>query len=45
MVYSLTGKKFDEYFIFGQYPSDRNQHSGMRLPRKLVARKWDLFGR
>lgn len=45
MLYSLTGQKFDEYFIFGQYPSDRNQHSGMRLPRKLVARKWDLFGR
>lgn len=43
--YSLTGTKYDEYFIFGQFPSDRNQHSGMRLPKRVVARKWDLFGR
>lgn len=45
MTYSLTGQKFDEYYCFGRFPSDRNQHGGMRLPRKLVARKWDLFGR
>lgn len=45
MTYSLTGKKFDEYYVFGKYPSDRNQHQGMRLPKKLIARKWDLFGR
>lgn len=43
--YSLTGSKFDEYFIYGPYPGDRNQHSGMRLPKRVVARKWDLFGR
>ncbi len=45
MVYSLTGQKFDEYFCFGKHPSDRNQHQGMRLPKRLIARKWDLFGR
>lgn len=45
VVYSLTGTKFDEYFVFLQLPSDRNQHSGMRLPRRITARKWDLFGR
>lgn len=43
--YSLTGTKYSEYFIWGDLPSDRNQHSGMRLPRRVVARKWDLFGR
>jgi len=43
--YSLTGTRYDEYFIFGKYPSDRNEHQGMRLPKKLIARKWDLFGR
>lgn len=43
--YSLTGDKFDEYWVFGAFPSDRNQHQGMRLPKKLIARKWDLFGR
>lgn len=45
ITYSLTGTKFDEYYIFGQFPSDRNQHSGMRLPKRVVARKFDLFGR
>jgi len=45
MTYSLTGQKYDEYFVWGRYPSDRNEHSGMRLPKRLVARKWDLFNR
>lgn len=44
-TYSLTGTKFGEYFIWGELPSDRNQHRGMRLPRRVVARKFDLFGR
>jgi hypothetical protein len=44
-VYSLTGNKYDEYFIFGAYLSDRGEHQGARLPKKVVARKWDLFGR
>lgn len=45
MTYSLTGTKHSEYFIWGEMTSDRNQHSGMALPRRVVARKWDLFGR
>lgn len=44
-TYSLTGQKYDEYFIYMKYPSDRNEHAGMRLPKRIVARKWDLFGR
>lgn len=43
--YSLTGRKYHEYFVFGELPGSRNQHGGMRLPKKMVARKWDLFGR
>lgn len=43
--YSLTGTKFDDYYIFDQLPSDRNEHSGMRLPKRVQLRKWDLFGR
>lgn len=43
--YSLTGQKLDEYFVWGKFPSDRNEHSGMRLPKRLIARKWDLYGR
>lgn len=44
-TYSLTGTKFDEYFVWADLPSDRNEHSGMRLPKRLVARKFDLFNR
>jgi hypothetical protein len=43
--YSLTGFKFSEYWVWGGFPSDRNEHSGARLPKRVVARKWDLFGR
>lgn len=45
MVYSITGERFNEYFLFDNFPSNRNQHSGMRLPKLIVARKFDLFGR
>lgn len=45
MTYSISGWKFSEYFVFGNFPSSRNQHSGMRLPKRVVLRRWDLFGR
>ena len=44
-TYSITGTKLNEYFIWGKYPSDRNEHAGMRLPKRTIMRKWDLFGR
>lgn len=44
-TYSLTGTRFDEYYIFDHLPSDRNMHSGVRLPKRVQMRKWDLFGR
>lgn len=44
-TYSLTGTKFVEYFLWAEMPSDRNQHGGMRLPRRVVARRFDLFSR
>ena len=43
--YSLTGTRYLEFFIWGALPSNRNMHSGMRLPKLVVARKWDLFSR
>lgn len=43
--YSLTGSRFDEYFIIDSLPSDRNEHSGYQLPKRIQMRKWDLFGR
>lgn len=45
VTYSVTGTRYDEYFVYKSLASDRNQHSGMRLPKRLVARKFDLFGR
>lgn len=43
--YSVTGERYKEYFIIDGLPSTRNQHGGMRLPKNVVLRKWDLFGR
>jgi hypothetical protein len=45
VTYSLTGTKFAEYFVWGELPSDRNMHSGVRLPKRVVARAFDLFSR
>lgn len=44
-TYSVSGKKFNEFFCWGPYPSNRNEHQGARLPKRVVLRKFDLFGR
>lgn len=43
--YSITGWKYSEYFVWGDFPSSRNMHSGMRLPKRVVLRRWELMGR
>jgi hypothetical protein len=43
--YSVSGTRYSEYFIWDDMPGDRNHHYGARLPRKLVARRFDLYGR
>lgn len=43
--YSISGDRFSEYFMLDGFPDDRNQHRGMRLPKRVVLRKWDLYGR
>lgn len=43
--YSINGDKYVEYYCYGAFPGDRNQHSGALLPRRTVMRKFDLFGR
>lgn len=45
VTYSLSGTKYVEYYVWGQFPSNRNQHQGARLPKRVVVRRWDLFGR
>lgn len=42
---ALTGRKRPEYFVLQEYPQDRAHHGGRDLPRRVVARKFDLFGR
>jgi len=42
---SLSGRRSPEYFCFGEYPQDRAFHHGAALPRRVVLRKFDLFGR
>lgn len=43
--YSITGHRNVEYYIFGNFPANRNMHSGMRLPKRVVLRRWDMSSR
>lgn len=43
--YNVTGRMRPEYFIFKDLPQDRQHHYGMDLPRRVVARKFELMGR
>lgn len=45
MQYTIEGTRYSEYYCYGPYPSDRNEHQGARLPKRVVLRKFDLFGR
>jgi hypothetical protein len=42
---ALTGRKRPEYFCLQEFPQDRAHHHGRDLPRRVVLRKFDLFGR
>lgn len=43
--YTISGSKFSEFYCWGPYPSNRNEHQGARLPKRVVLRKFDLWGR
>jgi hypothetical protein len=43
--YSITGERRPEYYCYENMPSNRNEHSGARLPKNVVLRKFDLWGR
>jgi hypothetical protein len=45
VTYSITGRMRSEYFIYESFPMNSNSHQGMRLPRKVVMRRFDLWGR
>ena len=44
-TYTITGRQHPEYFVWGEFPQDRAHHGGADLPRRVVLRKFDLFGR
>lgn len=43
--YTITGREHPEYFVWGEFPQDRAHHRGEPLPRRVVMRRFDLFGR
>lgn len=43
--YSISGVRRPIYFLLTQLPQDRAHHGGLRLPRRIAARLFDLFGR
>lgn len=43
--YSITGHRYVEYFCYKDMPSNRSEHQGARLPKKVVLRLFDLLGR
>lgn len=43
--YSVSGSRRQEFFIFMDYPANRMEHMGARLPKRIIARRFDLFGR
>ncbi|MGR9108258.1 MAG: hypothetical protein ACU843_15160 [Gammaproteobacteria bacterium] len=44
-TYSVTGRRFPAYFCYMDLPLDRPYHFGKQLPRRVVLRRFDLFGR
>jgi hypothetical protein len=44
-VFSISGTKRPEYYCFGDFPSNRNMHSGAALPKRIVLRLFDLYNR
>ena len=44
-TYSLTGRRKQEFFVYVELPFDRPMHFGFTLPRRVVLRRFDLYGR
>lgn len=43
--YTVQGRRHQEYFVFKDLPQDRAHYGGRDLPRRVAARRFDLFGR
>ncbi|WP_295455287.1 hypothetical protein [uncultured Thiodictyon sp.] len=44
VTFALTGRRHPEYFCYLALPLDRPHHQGETLPRRVVLRRFDLFG-
>ena len=44
-AYTLSGERNDVYYVFDQLPSNRNEHQGVKLPKRLIGRSIDLLSR
>lgn len=42
---AVSGRKHPEYYVFPTHPQDRAHQGGAPLPRRVVLRLFDLFGR
>lgn len=45
VTYSITGRRIPEFYAFLEIPLDRPHHGGLPLPRRVVVRRFDLYGR
>ena len=43
--YTLQGRRQPEYYLFRDFPQDRAHQGGSTLPRRVILRRFDLFGR
>lgn len=42
---AVTGRRRPEYFCLQDFPQDRAHHQGRALPRRVVLRRFDVWGR
>lgn len=42
---AVTGRRRPEYFCLQDFPQDRAHHQGRELPRRVVLRRFDVWGR
>lgn len=45
VTYSISGRRYPAYYCYMDLPLDRPYHFGADLPRRVVLRRFDLFGR
>lgn len=43
-TYSMTGRRYPDYFCYDELPLDRAHFHGDPLPRRVVVRRFELYG-